>query len=427
MPARPARSALLAALFALGCSQALRAEPPLARIVDLAMKTREARLAGDNAGWLEHGRETLLRAPEHPDLQISVARALAANGRMKESLEHLEQAINRGAGFDPMTFPEFKDVSGNRELAALADKARRNLAPVSPAQVALIVENTDIQPEGITWDADTERLFIGSLNGEIWQIRKDLTLARFAGVNSRLREVLGLKVDRERRLLWAVTGVFPDLFGLQGEPKKDTGLTGVIAFHLDTAEPVRECWLDERPTLHGFNDLALARNGDVYVSDSTASAIYRLPRGDCRLERLLQDFRMGFPNGIALSPDESRLYVAHIEGLSAVDLKTGRRTQLPVPPDAAVNSMDGLVRDGADLVGIQPSPYLARVARIRLSADGLAVREVITVSSRPPPGLSQTTGIVAGAHFYSVAGALDPLVTGGEPDRRARILRAVLR
>jgi sugar lactone lactonase YvrE len=423
---RPARSALLVSLIAFAASSAVPAEAPPG-IFDLAMKTREARLAGDNEAWLRHGRATLERAPEHPDLLISVARALAANGRLDESLAQLEQAIDRGAGFDPMTFPEFKDVSGNARLAALAGRARTNLVPVSPAEVYLTVEDPQIQPEGIAWDAGKQRLFIGSLDGAIWQIARNRTMTRFAGPDTGLREVLGLKVDHGRRLLWAVSGVFPDAFAPPDAPKKDVGLTGVVAFDLDSARPVRQCVLDERPTLHGFNDLALARNGDVYVSDSTASAIYRLPRGECRLERLVQDPSMGFPNGIALSPDESRLYVAHIEGLSAVDLATRRRTQVAVPADATVNSMDGLVSDGADLIGIQSSPYLARIIRIRLSGDGLAVREVSTVSSRPPHAVNQTTGTVAAPHYFSVAGIPDALAGNAQADRRARILRTVLR
>jgi sugar lactone lactonase YvrE len=396
-------------------------------ILDLALKTREARLAGDNARWLDLARQVQARAPEHPDLMISLARAYAANDRIGESIPQLEQAIARGAGFDLFAFPEYKDRAADAEVAKLAARAAANQAPVAPPEEFLVIENAEIRPEGITWDADSSRLFIGSLNGEIWAVGEDRRLSRFAGPDSGLREVLGMKVDRARRLLWAVTGVFPDFFSAPDEPKKDAGQTGVVAFDLESGKRLRQCQLDERPVLHGFNDLALAANGDVYVSDTTANAIWRLPRGECRLEKLLEDPRMGAPNGIALSADGSLLYVAHIEGLSAVDLRTGRRTQLPVPANATVNSMDGLVRDGDDLIGIQPTPYLARVVRIRLSGNGLAVREAVTISSRPPPGVSQTTGTVAGAHYYSVAGTIDALQTYADGDRRARILRSNLR
>jgi sugar lactone lactonase YvrE len=421
------RAAIAAAILApLGVQPAV-AETPAAGILDLALKTREARLAGDNAGWLEHGRATLARAPEHPDLLITVARALAANGRVGESIPFLEQAIARGAGFDLFALAEYKDARDNASLAALAARAAANRVPVSAPEEYLNIENTGIEPEGITWDAKTSRLFVGSLSGGIWAIDENRAIVHFAGHDTGLREVLGLKVDSGRRLLWAVTGVFPDIFGPPDKPKKHSGLTGLMAFNLDSGEPVHSCWLDELPVQHGFNDLALASAGSVYVSDSVANAIYRLTPAGCRFERVMQDPLMGFPNGIALSPDESLLYVAHIEGLSAVELATGKRVQFAVPADAAVNSMDGLVRDGADLVGIQPSPYLARVVRIRMAPGGRALREVITVSSRPPSDLSQLTGTVAGAHFYSVASSTAPPGPDGEDDRRARVLRSNLR
>jgi sugar lactone lactonase YvrE len=177
--------------------------------------------------------------------------------------------------------------------------------------------------------------------------------------------------------------------------------------------------------MHGFNDMALASNGDVYVSDSTVNSIYKLS-GSCKLERVIQDPAMSFPNGIALTPDGSRLYVAHVEGISAVDVRTGKRTKLSVPPNAAVTSIDGLVWDGKDLLAIQPSPYLARVARIRLGDDGLSVREVTTMSSRPPPGLNPATGVVANGHYYMVAGFPDGPAAPGQA-QRSHILRSRLR
>jgi hypothetical protein len=86
--------------------------------------------------------------------------------------------------------------------------------------------------------------------------------------------------------------------------------------------------------------------------------------------------------------------------------------------------MDGLTRDDVDLIGIQPSASLARVVRIVLSDDGLSVRQVIEVSSPPPPGTSQTTGVVVGSKYYSVAGVIGASPADGELDRRARILRS---
>ncbi len=410
------------AILALAWAGAALAGVPGAEpgLLELSLRTREARMAGDAKGWLEHGQATLARAPDHPDLLLSVSRALALNGRPDEALDRLEEAVRRGARVDAASLPEYESLRANPRFLALAAKGLENRRPVAPPEEFLVIENTVIEPEGITWDEDTSLLLIGG-PASIWQVDLRKKLGPFTGADAGLREVVGLKVDRRRRLLWAATAVFPDLQG--GEPKADAGLTGVMAFDLDEGARVRECWLDERPVEHFFNDLALAGNGDVFVSDSATNAIYRLPGGECRLERIIQDPRMSFPNGIALSADERLLYVAHIEGLSVIELASGRRTALAVPPDAAVNSMDGLVRDGADLLGIQPSANLARVLRIRLDESGMAIREVTTVSAPPPPGLSPTTGTVVGSHYYFVASVIDPEVE----DRRARVLRVSLR
>jgi sugar lactone lactonase YvrE len=397
-----------------------------AQLMDLVLRTREARLAGDNVRWLEIGQRALALAPDHPDLLISVARAFAANGHMPEAVAHLEDAITRGAGFDLESFPEFKETATQQPLAALRDRALKNQAPVAPPEAFVALNDPPLQPEGITYDSADQLLYFGSLTGQVWKLDLKGKLTLFAGANAGLREVLGLKVDAKRRLLWFVDGVFPDLFPTD-PPKKDVGITAVHAFDLRNRTRVRHCVVDDRPTQHGFNDLALAGNGDVYVTDSTTSTVYRLPSGECRLEVVMRDAAVTFPNGIVLTTDESRLYVAHVEGISAVDLRTGQRTKLSVPRNEAVNSIDGLAWDGADLLGIQSTPHLARVARIRLNEDGLAVREVVTMSSRPPLGLNQTTGVVVGKHFYTVAGFPDALQTATGQTPASHILRAELR
>lgn len=421
----------------LGCfSTDSRAESPSAAgqaaaptLLELSLKTRAARLAGDTRTWLEYGKQVLARAPDHPDLLISVARAQAANGHVDAALPLLRDAVDRGAGFDLFALPEFAALKTNDAWRALADRAAGNVRPVSRADVFVEFKNAGMRPEGITHDPKSRRWFVGSLAGEIWQVDEQAQAKPFIAAGRGLREVLGLKVDVERRLLWAVSGVFPDTLPTGQAPKADLGVTSLQAFHLDTAERVRNCELDERPTLHGFNDLALARNGDVYATDTTANSVYRLRPSGCEFEVLIRDAAMSSPNGIVLAHEDARLYVAHIEGISSIDTRTGARRQLVVGPRDAVNSIDGLALADGDLLGIQGSPYLARVARIRLSSDGLAVREVSALSARTGEGLNQTTGVVAGKYFYAIAGlpnALAPNAAAG-PEKFPQILRMPLR
>ncbi|HET9447208.1 MAG TPA: tetratricopeptide repeat protein, partial [Steroidobacteraceae bacterium] len=242
-------------------------------LIDLSLQAREARLAGDHKLWLERGERVLALAPDHPDLLISVARALAGNGRFEDASTRLEDAVRRGAGFDLATLAEFKAAPETARLRAVREQALKNMAPVAAPEVFRVLENAELRTEGITWDPVGRFLYFGSQNGEIWRADLSGKLERFAGRDSGLREVLGLKVDAQRRLLWAATGVFPDLIPT-GETKKDVGTTGLHAYDLRSGKRVRDCGLDERPTMHGFNDMALASNGDVYVSNSTDNSIY---------------------------------------------------------------------------------------------------------------------------------------------------------
>src|SRR5262249_23323036 len=338
------------------------AEPHKA-LMEWARETRAARLKADHRAWLDAGLHTLALAPDHPDLLISVARARAALGEAKESLELLRQAIDRGAGIDIPRVQEFQKLAPSPELDGLVARARRNLEPVPHAKLFALLPDPTASSEGIAFDPISKHLFVGTNHGEILRVDERGSASTLVPRGSGLLEVLGLKIDAERRLIWAATATFPDMFS--AEPKPGTGGSGVFAFPLDDGKLARRYSLDERPVLHGFNDLALARNGDVYVTDSAQAAVYQVHAG--KLELLLRDEHLSFANGIALAPDQKRLYVAHVEGLSLIDLPRRKVQRLSVPANVSVNSIDGLAYDGGDLIGVQSSPDLARLVRIFLA------------------------------------------------------------
>src|SRR5262249_20147496 len=162
---------------------------------------------------------------------------------------------------------------------------------------------------------------------------------------------------------------------------------------------------------------------DVYVTDTAQDSVYRLHKG--KLSLLLRDPRMSLPNGIVLAPDQHRLYVATAAGLTLIDLRTGKPRPVRVPPTVSVNSIDGLSWDRGALIGAQGSPYLARVIRIELSADGLAVTRTVTLNSRTPAEYSQTTGTVGKGWYYVVANspAVDTAETPLAKEPKPQIVR----
>jgi sugar lactone lactonase YvrE len=326
---------------------------------------------------------------------------------------------------DVQRLKEFQDLPRSPEVDELSARARANLAALERAQPFAAISDPTAEPEGVEYDPVTRRIFTGTTHGEILQVDSAGAVSTFVPRGGPLREVLGIKVDARRRLLWAATALFPDLFGVE-PPKPDAGISGVVAYSLKDGKLVQQAWLDERPTLHGFNDLALARNGDVYITDTPQNSVYLLRGG--KLSLLLRDEKMSLPNGIVLAPDQRRLYVATTEGLTLIDLRTRRARPLRVPHDVAVHSIDGLSWDRGALIGVQGSPYLARVVRIELSRDGASVTRTVTLNARTPPEYRQTTAAVGGGWLYVVASA--PAVdTTGTPlaaSSRPQIVRIPL-
>jgi hypothetical protein len=96
----------------------------------------------------------------------------------------------------------------------------------------------------------------------------------------------------------------------------------LFAYDMDTGRLRRRYLLPPTGDLrHGFNDLTVLPNGDVYTTDSRSGAVYRLPAGadswsGCWLPACV------FPSRITRNR-RTALFVAHGAG-SIADLRSGR-------------------------------------------------------------------------------------------------------
>jgi len=147
----------------------------------------------------------------------------------------------------------------------------------------------------------------------------------------------------------------------------------------------------------------------VYVTDSEGSALHRLRGGDGTLERVHHDpDRFTYPNGIALSADASRLYVAHWEGLSSFDLRAaGGLTpeRVSVPAGVATTGVDGLYRCGEGLLAVQYLLDFPQITRFDVSGSGRSVSAARALERRHPAQTDPTTGAPARGAFYYIANA----------------------
>lgn len=301
-------------------------------------------------------------------------------------------------------------------LASVAAAA----APVARSRVAFTLPERTLVPEGIAYDPETGDVFVGSIHQrKVVRVRRDGTVADFVPSGAHgLRVVLGLEVDPARRLLWAATA---------GEQRLESerGFSAVIAFDLATGRPAHRVEIDRPGEAHLFNDLAIAADGALFVTDSEAGTVLRVRPGQPP-ETL--PGRFAYPNGIALSDDGTHLFVAHQTGVDVLDTRRAPEWRRVAPaPGGTLAGIDGLSFHDGSLVAVQNGIAPERVARFALSPgrDRVLAAEVLEMGH--PRMRIPTTGVVAaGALLFIANSQLDRREEGHLPAWEALDETAVL-
>jgi hypothetical protein len=159
----------------------------------------------------------------------------------------------------------------------------------------------------------------------------------------------------------------------------------------------------EVPSAVQLNDVAVARGGRVFTSDSGGGAIYEiLPEGPPRT--LVGPDQLRGANGLAASLDAKHLYVAHSTGLAVVDIETGAWKKVAMATKENASAIDGLYEWQGQLIGVQNVTTPGRVILITLSADGGTVTKIQTLLSHHHNALDEpTTGVVTERGFFLLA------------------------
>ena len=179
------------------------------------------------------------------------------------------------------------------------------------------VPSEALYPEGIERHPGTGEFLLGSIRkGKVVAVSTDGEV-RTLIEDERLRSVVGIRVDAARsRLL-----VNNSDYGVaeQSEPADKFSTVGLGIYDLDTGSPIR--YVDLAGLRQGekrfVNDLTVDTDGNAYVTDSLAAAIYKVtPAGEASVFLAHERFRgQGFNlNGIQFHPDGYLLVAKKSDG-----------------------------------------------------------------------------------------------------------------
>ncbi|HEY5710818.1 MAG TPA: hypothetical protein VIT38_02890, partial [Allosphingosinicella sp.] len=248
------------------------------------------------------------------------------------------------------------------------------------------------------------RLFVGSVVDRQLLVREGSTW-RMVPLPADVGGVFGMAIDPARRLLWLTSNVVDQV------PDPETAFRGLIALDLANLLVVRRLAMPAE-ALPG--DVAIGPDGTVYAS--SRGEVFAAAPGADHIEPLFGNSRMTSTQGLVVSADGGRIYVADYgRGLGVYDVASRRLYRLISPEPAMLDGIDGLIGHQGDLIAIQNGTRPVRIIRIRLSPGGLAIAGITVLERNNPLWGEPTLGTIAeGRLLYVANGQWDRYGAGGQ-------------
>ncbi|HZR04463.1 MAG TPA: hypothetical protein VFA61_01390 [Candidatus Udaeobacter sp.] len=332
--------------------------------------------------------ESLPKIADRGAALFFLARRYAQLGDSDRALSLLKECISRDEGFDPAELPQFEPLHSNAAFHAIAEEVRRRRSPVHHARVAFTLSENDLFPEGIAADLKQHVFYMGSVKQKIVQITENGKVSDAVTPGDyRFPELNGIKVDPKDHGLWVASA--------------DEHNSELL--HFDAQGKLVEHFPPPGSGQHALNDLVLYGSNEIDVTDTLANEVYRFDRKKHTFTSLSFHRPLLYPNGIALSDGGQQLYVGDILGVIQVDLRNNQTHEVEPGRHNTLAGIDGLYWYKGSLIGVQYGNGPYRVARWRLSADGLRVTSTEVFEYRTPLISFPTTGAIMGGNFYFIA------------------------
>ena len=253
----------------------------------------------------------------------------------------------------------------------------------------ITIEHHNLFPEGIEFDEAGERFLISSMeSGTIHQFDDEGTLTTFVEDND-LHSTAGLEIDRNNNRLLVANTNFDNF-----------GQAWLGAYDLETGQRLFMSNLSDvfPADMHLANDVAVDSEGNAYVTDTFAPAIYRVDM-DGGVSVFLQDDALAFTNGIVAHPDGYLLLGAFQNQLLKISLDEPTVMPVALADSIQFDVIDGMVLhpDGSLIVVTFPGSIIYRLT----SDDDWTSANLIGLSTDHEAGWG-TTVALRGESVYVV-------------------------
>ncbi len=217
------------------------------------------------------------------------------------------------------------------------------LACAINAPTEYVLDGKDLVPEGIAYSREKDVFYLTSVTKS-----KIITVDRKTGKQTDFisenefgyQPGVGIWVDDERDLVHALGGYYllPD------------SLSSLYTFDINTQKLLKRYDLSDE---HFLNDMVVDKKGHMYLTDTKDASIFLLKKEADSLELFYKSPEIEFPNGIAISDNNTKLYIASMpKGVKVLEIATKQILNQTDTLDISTG-IDGLEFYKGNLYGVQ--------------------------------------------------------------------------
>lgn len=275
----------------------------------------------------------------------------------------------------------------------------------------ILIDGKGVHPESVTSTAQGA-LFTGSVPGIIYRARPGETVAKpfiMPSAENGLHSVYGVLADVRQKRLWACSVANSFAPRTPGPPAPSE----LVAFDLASGKLIGR-WAFPAPG-GTCNDIAVAKDGSAYASDTPGGRVLKLPKGGKALEVAASDDRLKGIDGLDFGADGA-LYINNVQRneLWRINLPAaGKPAQLTLlKASDKMGGPDGLRHIGGNRF-LQAEGTSGRATLVTIKGDEADIKVL-------RDGLNSSPGITLIGHtVYVVEGKIqylfNPELRGKDP------------
>lgn len=357
----------------------------------------EAYKNGDFKTFLELNKKLDSIRPMHPTFTYNLAAAYSLNKKDDEALRVLNQVVlaNNSISFEEDA--DFEFIKKTAGFSQLKEVKLHQGKTVESAVFKFDLSQKDLHPEGLLYLSKHKLWLASSIRN-----KKIVTFNNLGVCDDWLADlpyaVFALKSDANQKYLWVLCSAVPEMKNFTQE---SDGKCEVLKIDIASRKIIKQIAVDGK---HIFGDLIVAKNGDVYISDSNEPSIYKVVNDEISLWKNFAGEAFNL-QGITFNEDQSKIFIAdYLKGIAVISVNdNSKMSWITFPIEASKKGIDGLVYYKNSLITIQNGVVPIRIVKFDLNNEQNQIANYVVLDNNRTVFNEPALATIVGNKMYFFA------------------------